>query len=58
MFEEFGCAHITSVTCPLDTTHKLSVESGELFDNPSLYEKGVRKLNFLTNNKLDLSFAL
>ena len=58
LLEEFGCQHMSPVVCPLDSTQKLSVEDGELFDNPSLYRKAIGKVNFLTHKRPDLAFAV
>jgi len=58
LLEEFGCQDMTSVLCPLDSTQQLSAEDSELFDNPSLYKKIIGKLNFLTNTRPDLAFAV
>jgi len=37
---------VTSVVCPLDCSQKLSINQGELMDNPGFYRRIVRKLNF------------
>jgi len=58
LLAEFGNKHDTVVVCPLDNTSKLAADQGELFDNPTLYRKIVGKLNFLTNTRPDLAFAV
>ena len=58
LLQEFDCLDCTPVSCPLDITCKLSATEGDFFDNPSLYRKGVGKLNFLTNTRPDLAFAV
>jgi len=47
LLEEFGCTNLSSVSSPLDLSHKLKAEEGDLLDDPSLYRRGVGKLNFL-----------
>ena len=58
LLAEFGDNNDTVVVCPLDSTHKLSANQGDLFDDPTLYRKIVGKLNFLTNTRPDLAFAV
>jgi len=58
LLHEFDCHDTSAVSCPLDITCKLTANEGDLFDNPSLYRKGVGKLNFLTNTRPDLAFAV
>lgn len=55
---EVGDNNLSSMICPLDNTHKLSPTYGELFSDPSLYRRIVGKLNFLTNTRPDLAFAV
>ena len=43
---------------PMDPNLKLSVESGELLSNPSMYQHLVGRLIYLTNTRLDLTFAV
>jgi len=56
--EDFDCHNLSPVICPLDVNCKLTVDEGELLANSSLYRKGIGKLNFLTNTRPDLAFAV
>jgi hypothetical protein len=42
----------------MDPNLKLSVESGELLSNPSMYQRLVGRLIYLTNTRSDLTFAV
>jgi hypothetical protein len=43
---------------PMDPNLKLSTESGDLLPNPSMYQRLVGRLIYLTNTKPDLTFAM
>ena len=43
---------------PVDPNLKLFVESGELLSNPSMYQRLIGRLIYLTNTKPDLTFAV
>ena len=58
LLAEFRDTQDTVVVCPLDSNHKLLADQGDLFDNPTFYRKIVGKLNFLTNTRPDLAFAV
>ena len=50
-----GCRPASS---PMDPNLKLTVEMGELFPNPSMYQHLVGRLIYLTNTRPDLTFAV
>ena len=56
VLKEFLDDNATSVICPLDCNQKLSIDQGDLMENPSLYRRIVGKLNFLTHTRPDLTF--
>ena len=58
LFDQFGDPNASPVTCPLDNTVKLHLDEGALFHNSTLYRQIVGKLNFLTNTRPDLAFAV
>jgi hypothetical protein len=43
---------------PMDPNLKLSAESKELLSNPSIYQRLVSRLIYLTNTRPDLTFAV
>lgn len=58
LLDQFGDTTASPITCPLDNTVKLHFDEGALFHNPTLYRQIVGKLNFLTNTRPDLAFAV
>ena len=58
LLEEFGDKEATPVMCPLDYNHKLIVDEGDIFNDPTLYKKIVGKLNFLTNTRPNPAFVV
>lgn len=58
LLQDFSCSDLSSVTCPLDLNHKLTMDEGELLDDPASYRRGIGKLNFLVNIRPDLAFAV
>jgi len=58
LLQEFRNPQAAPVTCPLDITTKLTADGGEPLSSPTLYKKIVGKLNFLTNTRPDLAFAV
>jgi len=55
---EFGDKDVVPVVCPLESNHRLAADQGDIFEDSSLYRKIVGKLNFLTNTRPDLAFAV
>lgn len=55
---EYHYDAVSSVTCLLDLSVKLSAEIGPLLPNPEFYRSLVGKLNFLTHTHPDLSFVV
>ena len=58
LLKEFDCLHCPSSSSPLDPTVKLKAKEGPVLSDPTFYRKLVGKLNFLTNTRLDISYAV
>ena len=50
-----GCKPVST---PMDPNVKLTSESGDLLENPSMYQRLVGRLIYLTNTRPDLTFAV
>uniref|UniRef100_A0A2N9J940 Integrase catalytic domain-containing protein n=1 Tax=Fagus sylvatica TaxID=28930 RepID=A0A2N9J940_FAGSY len=58
LLQETGMLGCRPASTPMDPNLKLSVESGELISNPSMYQRLVGRLIYLTNTRPDLTFAV
>ncbi|XP_070052858.1 uncharacterized mitochondrial protein AtMg00810-like [Nicotiana tomentosiformis] len=58
LLKEFHCDVCTPTVCPLELNEKLKDSVGEPLPNPEVYRNLIRKLNFLTLTRPDLSFAV
>ncbi|KAH0674692.1 hypothetical protein KY284_014877 [Solanum tuberosum] len=58
LLKEFDCLHCPCSPSPLDPTVKLQAKEGIVLSDPTFYRKLVGKLNFLTNTRLDISYAV
>uniref|UniRef100_A0A2N9EE62 Reverse transcriptase Ty1/copia-type domain-containing protein n=1 Tax=Fagus sylvatica TaxID=28930 RepID=A0A2N9EE62_FAGSY len=56
--EDTGMLGCRPASTPMDPNLKLSVESGELLSNLSIYQRLVGRLIYLTNTRPDLTFAV
>nr|XP_016442714.1 PREDICTED: uncharacterized mitochondrial protein AtMg00810-like [Nicotiana tabacum] len=55
---EFHCSDVTSVVCPLPLNVKLKAKEGTHLSKPEVYRSLVGNLNFLTNTRPAISFAV
>nr|XP_016440311.1 PREDICTED: uncharacterized mitochondrial protein AtMg00810-like [Nicotiana tabacum] len=58
LLSELNCLDYTPVASPLDVAVKFKDVSGEPLSDPTLYKQLVGKLNFLTNTRPYLAFAV
>ena len=58
LLQEFGHQSARAVICPLDYSIKLQPDEGELLNEPAQYRRLIGKLNFLTNTRPDIAFAV
>uniref|UniRef100_A0A2N9F1J4 non-specific serine/threonine protein kinase n=1 Tax=Fagus sylvatica TaxID=28930 RepID=A0A2N9F1J4_FAGSY len=58
LLQDTGMLGCRPASTPMDPNLKLSVESGELLFNPSMYQRLVGRLIYLTNTRPDLTFAV
>ncbi|XP_059671154.1 uncharacterized mitochondrial protein AtMg00810-like [Cornus florida] len=58
LLQDTGMLGCRPASTPMDPNLKLSVESGELLPDPSVYQRLVGRLIYLTNTRPDLTFAV
>ena len=58
LFQDTSMLGCRPTSTPMDPNLKLSVESGELLSNPSMYQCLVGRLIYLINTRPDLTFAV
>lgn len=58
LLHTFGIQSFRKVATPLPLNLKLSANEGDLCQHPKLYRSIIRKLNFLTNTRPDLSYIV
>jgi hypothetical protein len=58
LLQDTGMLGCRPTSTPMDPNLKLSVEFGELLSNPSMYQRLVGRLIYLTNTRPDLTFAV
>nr|XP_016445463.1 PREDICTED: uncharacterized mitochondrial protein AtMg00810-like [Nicotiana tabacum] len=58
MLKEFDVSHLTRVSSPLDLSFKLQADDGQPLQNPTVFHHLIGKLNYLTNTRPNLSFAV
>ncbi|XP_028119403.1 uncharacterized mitochondrial protein AtMg00810-like isoform X1 [Camellia sinensis] len=58
LLRDTGMIGCKPASTPMDPNLKLSAESGELFSDPSRYQRLVGRLIYLTNTRPDLTFAM
>ncbi|XP_070021949.1 uncharacterized mitochondrial protein AtMg00810-like [Nicotiana sylvestris] len=57
LLKEHNSLRCPSMSSPLDSSIKLRADDG-IREDPSHYRKLIRKLNFLTNTKLDIAYSM
>lgn len=58
MLKKFDVSHLARVSSPLDPASKLQADDSQPLHNPTVFHHLVGKLNYLTNTRHDLSFAV
>lgn len=58
LLTEFEVSHLKPASSPIDPSLHLRAEQGALIPDPTIYHRLLEKLNFLTNTRPDLSFAV
>lgn len=58
LLKDSGVLGSKPISTPMDPNQKLTIDQGDLLDDPSRYRKLVGKFNYLTITRLDISFAV
>jgi transposase InsO family protein len=58
LLQDIGMLGCRPASTPMDPNLKLSIESGDLLLNPSMYQRLVGRLIYLTNTRPDLTFVV
>ena len=58
LLQDTGMMGCRPASTPMDPNHKLSIESGELLPDASVYQRLVGRLIYLTNTRPDITFAV
>ena len=58
LLKEYHCTEYSSLASPLDSSIKLKANEGKSLEHPSSYRKLIKKLNFLTNTRLDIAYGV
>jgi hypothetical protein len=58
LLQDTGMLGCRPASTPMDPNLKLSTESGDLLPNPSMYQRLVGRLIYLTNTRPDLTFVV
>lgn len=58
LLKEYDCLHYNNLSSPLDPNEKLKAKEGVVLKDPNNCRKLTGKLNFLTNNRLDIAYIV
>ncbi|XP_019058443.1 PREDICTED: uncharacterized protein LOC109116811 [Tarenaya hassleriana] len=58
LLEEFGMLGCKPIATPMDVTQKLSLESGDILEDPTLFRKLIGKLIYLSITRPDICFSV
>ncbi|XP_075095045.1 uncharacterized protein LOC142173363 [Nicotiana tabacum] len=58
LLDEYHCSDVSEVVAPLDNSHTLHADLGDLLPQPDKYMSLVGKLHYLTHTRPDMCFTL